>query len=200
MVMRMLEAGGASMLMDGARPPDPDNPAGFYEFEPVKRLAADADFLAQAGGHAVKVVAPLLFSLPNDYAYRVIFVERRLDEVMASQEAMLKRSSGRSPAATDRSSRAIATGEDRRLEEAFQGVLDRLRSWMASQPNVSGLCVTHASAIRDPRDTANLIATFLADMEWASPPASETERLGPSGLDSAAMAAAVDPGLYRQRG
>lgn len=37
MMMRMLDAGGLPLLVDAERPPDTDNPLGYYEFAPVKR-------------------------------------------------------------------------------------------------------------------------------------------------------------------
>ena len=89
MIMQMLETAGLPLLTDGVRPPDADNPRGYYEFEPVKAIKTDASFLEVAVGRVVKVVAPLLPSLPPLYDYRIVFVERALCEVLASQRAML---------------------------------------------------------------------------------------------------------------
>jgi hypothetical protein len=35
LMMQMLAAGGMTMLTDGQRTPDPNNPRGYYEFELV---------------------------------------------------------------------------------------------------------------------------------------------------------------------
>ena len=91
MMTQMLEAAGFEIASDGRRVADPDNPRGYYELDAVKRLRQDTSCLAAAVGRAVKIVALLLPALSRDYDYRVIFVERELDEVLASQRAMLDR-------------------------------------------------------------------------------------------------------------
>lgn len=76
LMMQMLQAGGGrvALLTDEVRSRDEDNPRGYFEYEPVKRLQRDASWMAAAKGKAVKVVAPLLFYLPADYTYKVIFM------------------------------------------------------------------------------------------------------------------------------
>src|SRR5512134_4034770 len=89
LVMQMLVAGGVPILVDGARPADADNPRGYLEFAPVKRLREDASWLPRARGRAVKVVVPLVCDLPPSERYRVLLVERDVREVLASQRTML---------------------------------------------------------------------------------------------------------------
>ena len=93
MMMRMLEAGGIAPFTDGERTPDVDNPEGYYEYERVKDLEKDADtsWVRQARGKALKVISLLLRSLPDDNAYRVIYMRRHLDEILRSQDKMLDR-------------------------------------------------------------------------------------------------------------
>jgi len=50
MLMQMLAAGGMTILTDGRRAPDADNPRGYLEFEPVKRLLKDSKWLPEARG------------------------------------------------------------------------------------------------------------------------------------------------------
>src|SRR5688572_23499153 len=91
MMMNMLEAGGVELLVDGLRRPDGNNPRGYFEFEPVKELDqyGDASWLLQAPGRAVKVISYLLPKLPQSFAYQVIFMNRDLSEILASQRRML---------------------------------------------------------------------------------------------------------------
>ena len=91
MMMKMLEAGGMAPMTDNLRAADEDNPRGYYEFERVKRLESDQDWLEQARGKAVKVVSALLRHLPQDYPYKVVFMRRDIREVLASQQQMLLR-------------------------------------------------------------------------------------------------------------
>jgi hypothetical protein len=92
MMMQMLEAGGMQLLTDGVRQADEQNPKGYYELEAVKGLdkGEDTPWLADARGKAVKIISFLLTWLPDTYDYGVIFMERNLDEVVMSQNAMLR--------------------------------------------------------------------------------------------------------------
>ena len=91
MMMKMLEAGGISLLTDRQRQPDADNPDGYYELEVVKKLGDDVSWLAEAEGKAVKIISQLLTLLPAEsHQYRVLLMDRNIDEVLASQMEMLK--------------------------------------------------------------------------------------------------------------
>ena len=87
MIMQMVVAGGLPVLTDGLRDADADNPRGYLEFEAVKELYKNADWLKEAKGKAVKIVAPLLPYLPDGFEYRVILIERHLDEILESQSS-----------------------------------------------------------------------------------------------------------------
>ena len=91
LAMKMLEAGGLPLLTDSAQPADISNPDGSYEFELVKQLDKNGDltWLRSARGRGLKVSSWLVTRLPESYDYRVIFLHRDLDQVMASQDAML---------------------------------------------------------------------------------------------------------------
>lgn len=171
LMMQMLAAGGIPVLTDGARPPDADNPRGYYEYEPATRIRADASWLANAGGKAVKLVYLLLYDLPRQYAYRVILMQRPLTEVIASQQAMLKRQN-----------RAGTTLADARLEQTFASQLARLDAWLPQQAHISVLRVNHRDLVTNPQPVVQELDRFL----------------GP-GLDREAMRHAVDVTLYRQR-
>jgi hypothetical protein len=82
MFMQMLAAGGMSILTDGLREPDEDNPRGYLEFEPVKNLLKDSAWLLGGRGKVVKIVAPLLAALPAGLPCRIILSERDLGEVL----------------------------------------------------------------------------------------------------------------------
>lgn len=171
MMMQMLAAGGMPLLTDDARPADIDNPRGYFEFEPAKRTARDAGWVAGAAGKAVKLVHLLLPDLPPGYDYRVLFMHRDRGEVLASQRAMLQRLDRRG-----------ADLPPERLAEVFSKQLQRVQDWIAQQPDVAALDVDYRSVLKSAAPEAGRINAFLG-----------------GGLDEAAMAAAVEPSLYRQR-
>lgn len=170
LVMQMLAAGGMPVLTDGRRVPDDDNPRGYFEFEPVKRTASDSSWITAAKGKAVKAIYQLLRSLPPEHSYRVILLRRDIREVVASQHAMLRRLGKGPPAISDE---ALARG----LEAGLRDV----EAWLGQQQNWSVLQLAHAELLASPHAAAEKLSAFCG------------------GLDAAAMAAVIDPSLYRQR-
>jgi predicted AlkP superfamily phosphohydrolase/phosphomutase/tetratricopeptide (TPR) repeat protein len=171
MMMQMLAAGGVPVLTDGAREADEDNPRGYYELEAATRLRSEDGWVAGAVGHAFKLVAQLVPRLPAGPHYRLLFMRRDLEEVLASQQAMLERS-GR-----DGSRRA-----PERLRRAFQQQLQQVEAWIARQENTTALLLDYGRVVADPQAAAAAIGRFLGRE-----------------LDVAAMARAVDPALHRRR-
>ncbi len=82
MMMQMLAAGGLPILSDGRRAADSDNPRGYLELEAATRLRQDREWMREAKGRAVKIVAQLLPQLLPDLPYRVVFMEREPTEVL----------------------------------------------------------------------------------------------------------------------
>ena len=173
LLMQMLAAGGVGVLTDDLRPADEDNPRGYLEFEPVKNLLRDSKWLSEARGKAVKIVAPLLVALPPGLACRVILCERDLDEVLDSQQRMLRH----------RNQPLADTPERRRvLKDEYQRTLDRAKGMLTARPDSQLLVVRHGTMISDAHLTAERINSFLG-----------------GGLDVEQMTKAVDPTLYRNR-
>jgi LPS sulfotransferase NodH len=172
MMMKMLEAGGLPPVTDNIRTADEDNPKGYYEFERVKQLPkGDAAWLPDAQGKVVKVIAALLPHLPDGYRYRVVFMQRAMPEVLASQRQML-----------------IRRGEDPNkipddvMATLFEKHLRQVDDWIARQTNVERLDVNYNEMLRNPQPFIDQVAAFFGNQ-----------------LDKARMAAVVDPSLHRQR-
>ena len=172
MMMKLLEAGGLLPLTDNIRTADEDNPKGYYEFERVKQLPkGDVAWLPDAQGKVVKVIAALLPSLPGGYHYRVIFMQRAMPEVLASQRQMLIRR-GEDPDKIP----------DEVMATLFQKHLRQVDEWMKQQANVARLDVNYNEMLKNPQPFVVQINAFLGHQ-----------------LDEARMAAVVDPALHRQR-
>lgn len=174
MLMQMLAAGGLPVLSDGVRSADASNPRGYLEFEAVKRLGRDpdCDWLLQARGRAVKIVAPLLPKLPVQHDWRIVFMERPLAEIVASQAAMLQRLQ-----------RPASRMSERQLAAAYLAQVDAVAEQISRHAGrVQLLAIEYHAALHDPLATAQRLDRFLG-----------------GGLDVAAMAAAVAPELRRER-
>ncbi len=186
MMMQMLAAAGLELATDGLRRPDSDNPNGYFELDAVRGLPRDASFLKGVVGQVVKIVSPLLRHLPSDHDYRVVFMDRDLDEVLASQRAMMSRSGG------DDEGPEV----DEKMARAFANQLERTRTWLAERSNISTCYVRHDSVLASPEPSAKTIMDFLART-------GAFEGLDSGALDPQAvvhrMAAVVDPALQHQR-
>ncbi len=171
LVMQMLKAGGMAILSDHVRKADENNVRGYYEYEKVKSLMTDNSWLGQAQGKAVKIIAPLIRYLPDEFEYAVIFMERDMREIVSSQNTMLEKLGGKSMSSNttvlmETFSRQIATGKKFILEKDNFRTLD--------------LC--YHDIILDPARHAQEIDAFLQ------------MRLAVN-----KMAEVVEPNLYRTR-
>jgi hypothetical protein len=169
-MMQMLQAGGMPVLTDGERLADESNPRGYLELEAVKRTRSEAGWVAEAAGKAVKVIHLQLRDLPADYDYRVIFMRRNVDEVIASQQSML-----------DRMGRKGAGLPPDKLRPLMETQVRDVLAWMARQPNFTVMEVEHADAVYRPGSVAAMVNEFLG-----------------GGLDEAKLAEAADPKLHRE--
>jgi hypothetical protein len=171
-MMQMLVAGGLPALTDGMRSADENNPRGYLEFEPVKRLRTDRSWLPDARGRAVKIIYLLLRELPTDgaFTYQVILMKRPIEEILASQRAMLQRD-------------GKVAADEATLTKIYQSQVTQIEQWLDDQHCFSSLSVAYHRILDEAAAVAQEVSKFL-----------ELE------LDVTAMASAVDPALYRQRG
>ena len=171
MMMQIITAGGIPPLTDNIRKPDDDNPKGYYEFEAVKKTRQDPSWLDGAPGRVVKMVHLLLYDLPPDRQYHVVYTERRIDEVIASQNRML-----------ERMGKAGGDVSDEQAARIFRQQIDDLKKWLAGQQNFKVLYVNYNELVQGNRDMIERINDFLG-----------------GGMDREAMFKVIDPALYRQR-
>jgi hypothetical protein len=169
LMMQMLAAGGVAVVTDAVRAADPDNPRGYLEFERVKTIKEDKSWLPAVRGQAVKMVSQLLYDLPADERYRILFMERDLDEMLVSQEKMLQRLN-RPAAPRDQ------------IRRAYVLHLERLHAWLERQGNMAVLHVRYNDVVERPHDQAQRVSEFLR---------------GAAAVE--AMVRAVDASLYRNR-
>jgi len=172
LMMQMLVAGGMTPLSDGERAPDPDNPRGYLEWERIKTLPANPGCIAEAEGKVVKVISRLLLSLPAGYEYRVLFMQRPLAEVLASQDQMMRR---RGTFKEGANAAVVSVAFEKHLREVY--------AWLDSKPHVKALRIPYHDVLGAPREIGQKISDFLG-----------------TSLNLDAMAQQVDASLYRNRG
>lgn len=177
MMMSMLQAGGVPLVTDGERTADEDNPKGYFEIERVKRLAhGDVDWLAaSAPGKGIKIISDLLQFVPAELPCRVIFMRRRLSEILASQHRMLeRRGEAEGPAALE-------------MRSIYQAHLDEIFAALDERPKWQVLYVNYNRMLSAPEAQLQKVVSFI-------------EGGGAGPLDQAGMAGVIDQALYRNRG
>jgi len=171
LMMQMLAAGGMALLTDLERKPDIDNPRGYCEWEPIKLLPKQPNRIDEAEGKAVKVISQLLLSLPQGRNYKLIFMERPLPEVLASQDEMLKRRG------------SIQSVDPALLSTAFRDHMREVVAWLEDRTDIPVCRMGYRKILSDPTGSAKAVRDFL-----------ELD------LNVEAMALEVVPSLYRNRG
>jgi hypothetical protein len=173
MAMQMLAGGGVPVVTDGIRKENEDNPKGYYEDERVKDLhldEQDGSFLRESRGKAVKIISFLLKNLPETNNYKVLFMNRALPEVLASQLKMLERRG--EPNETS----------DEKMLDLWRDHLWRAKYLLKHAAQFEVLEMEYRAVVDSPLEQARRMRDFLG-----------------LPLDVEAMAAAVDKKLYRNR-
>ncbi|WP_214111526.1 alkaline phosphatase family protein [Aequorivita echinoideorum] len=146
LMMQMLQNGGMETLIDEKREADISNPKGYYEYQPVMALYKDNSWLEIAQNKTIKVVAPLLKYLDNKFRYKIIFMNRDLDEVLSSQQKMLGKSNDVFPV---------------KLFNEYQKLLINVDLWNKNQPGVEIFYVDYKDVLENPKSISEKIESFI---------------------------------------
>ncbi len=168
MMMQMLEAGGVPVLTDKMRAADNNNPRGYYEYEEIKSIATQSNWVEKSRGKAVKIIAQLLPNLRQGEHYRLVFMERPIKSVIASQDKML-----------ERLGKEGGKLSENRLAKTYLKQVNRVREIITEhQDQIHVLSVNYTEALNDPEKIAAQVNHFLG-----------------GGLNEPAMSATVDASL-----
>ncbi len=147
MMMNILYRSGIEILTDNYRKPDDNNPQGYFEFEPVKKIASDVSWIYQAENKAVKIIAQLLKYLPQTHQYKIIFMEREIREVIASQQKML--------------GKCVDATNTETLKHTFLKQIESIKTWLLHQKNIEVIFINHNDIIYNSLPILNKLSEFL---------------------------------------
>ena len=117
------------------------------------------------------MISALLFDLPSDQKYKVIFMQREMGEVLASQKVMLERRGEKG-----------AGVSDEEMAEKFAKHLKQVEDWLEKQSCLDVLYVKYSEVISRPESHVKTVNEFLG-----------------GGLKEDKMAKVIEKALYRQR-
>ncbi len=173
MCMKMLDAAEIPILQDGIREADEDNPKGYYEYEKVKDLdkGGDNSWISEARGKVVKIISFLLPHLPPGNNYKIVFMGRNIDEILASQNKMLVRRGE----PTD-------TTADENMKKLYSDHLIKVKSMLRYRDEMDSIVIQYNDVLNDPRPQAERMNEFLGGR-----------------YDVERMLSVIDTSLYRNR-
>ncbi|MBD3413844.1 MAG: nucleotide pyrophosphatase [Candidatus Aminicenantes bacterium] len=170
MIMQILNAGGIPVAFDfSSRPPDENNPKGYYELEGgkiINKLMEGAFPLDRYQGQFIKITSFGMRFLPQG-KYKVIYTQRNIEEVLDSMEKMSQQK------------------DDHRQEtrESFMKLDNLIQETIKERKDINQLFVNYNQILKDPEKNIRKIRDFIQETE--------------ADLDQ--MIKSVDLRLYRNR-
>jgi hypothetical protein len=169
MLMQILHNGGYPVAADEKRPPDENNPKGYFELEGgkiINRLMEHNFPFDEYKGSIIKITAYGLKYLPKD-DYIIIYSERNIEEILDSMEKMAQ----------------ITDKNREETKQIFVKLNTFIKQEIRKRSDCSVLFVNYNKIIENPKDHIKEIHTFLNQQN----------------ADLQAMIDTVDKKLYRQR-
>ncbi|MFW6128720.1 MAG: sulfotransferase domain-containing protein [Candidatus Aminicenantaceae bacterium] len=169
MLMQILSNGGIPVSSDESRPPDENNPKGYYELEGgkiINKLMEGSFPFDRYKGCFIKVTAYGIQYLPKGN-YKIIYTERNIEEVLESMEKM-----------------ADVTDDNREeTKNAFINLNTMIKSHINERDDLEVLYLNYNEILRNPAEEIKKIPAFLNLQD----------------IDFKAMVQTVDEKLYRKR-
>ncbi len=170
MLMQILSAGGVPTSFDtSTRPPDENNPKGYYELAGGKIInkLMEATFPFQKyEGIFIKITAYGLKYLPPRN-YKIIYSERNIEEILDSMEKMTKK-------------KDINREETR---ETFIKLNEMIKDKINKREDIVALYINYNKTLENPKENIKKIYDFIDSSDF----------------NFKNMIEAIDKNLYRQR-
>jgi len=148
MMMQILSAGGLPTAFNESRKADDNNPKGYYELEGgkiINKLMEKTFPIEQYIGRFIKITSFGLNFLPNS-CYKIIYMERNIDEVMDSMEKMAK----------------INDTNRKETKESFTRLNHKVKHDIQNRKDVDVLFINYNKIILDPKEDIKRICDFLS--------------------------------------
>ena len=147
MMMQILHAVDIPIASDDLRKSDENNPKGYYELEGgkiINRLMEKTFPIEEYEGRFIKITAFGLSFLPQG-SYKIIYMERNLDEVMDSMEKMAK-----------------ITDETREeTKESFKKLNEKIKNDIKYRDDIDVLFVNYNEMLEIPKENVERVCNFL---------------------------------------
>jgi hypothetical protein len=140
-----MKEGGLPVATDGIRKPDESNPKGYLEVESIiDKLRDNPEFVFNFKDQVLKVIAYGLQYLPSGN-YKVVYMERNIEEVLDSMEKMMN-----------------STDEERaETKLAFEKLNEKTKSEISQRKDMEVLFINYNEILSDPEEQLAKVHRFL---------------------------------------
>lgn len=147
MMMQILHAGDIPIASDDLRKSDENNPKGYYELEGgkiINKLMEKTFPIKEYEGRFIKITAFGLSFLPQG-SYKIIYMERNLDEVLDSMERMTK----------------INDETREETKESFKKLNEKIKNDIKYRDDIDVLFVNYNEMLEIPEENVKRVCSFL---------------------------------------
>ena len=147
MMMQILRAGNVPTAFDDLRKKDENNPKGYYELEGgkiINKLMEKTFPIKEYEGIFIKITAFGLTFLPEKQ-YKIIYMERNLDEVMNSMQKMAK----------------IKPEESTEIKESFRKLNEKVKNDIQNREDIDVFFINYNNILSNPEENLQRLCDFL---------------------------------------
>ena len=147
MMMQILKAAEVPIFFDEKRQPDENNPKGYFELDGGKIINSLIEKKFDMNiclGKFIKITAYGLSFLPKGY-YKIVYMERNLEEVLDSMEKMAK----------------IADDERDLTRQSFRKLNEKMKNELQNRDDVDVLFVNYNEMLLNPIENVKSLMKFL---------------------------------------
>lgn len=152
MMMQVLSTGGIPIAYTDTRKPDEHNPKGYFELEGgkiINKIMQGVFPFETFRGRFIKITAYGLCYLPQG-VYKVIYMERNLDEVLDSMEKMSQ----------------IIDEKRQETKQSFKKLNEKIKKELQTKDNVDMLLINYNEILRDPQTNVQKICEFIGPYNY----------------------------------
>lgn len=153
MMMQMLAAGEIPVAYTDSRKADMHNPRGYFELEGgkiINSLMKGIFPMEMYKGKFIKITAYGLSYLPTECTYKIIYMERNLEEVLDSMEKMSQ----------------IIDQNREETKQSFMKLNEKVKKEITSKNNIAVLFVNYNEMLKDPQPNIEKICQFIGPYEY----------------------------------
>ena len=149
LMMQVLRELGVEILYDDVKKADEFNPEGYFDYSKTGNLLTDKTWVNDCNDKAFKVNVGKLTELPSDFKYKIIWMNRSMNEIISSY----RKTKGKNENTYDAG-----------IADNLAAKVERAQIWIDSHPNTELVIVDLHELLTNTENEIQAIANLL-DLE-----------------------------------